>query len=139
MKPYPKAEFQRRRDYVVPALNAIGGVRCRTPKGAFYVFPNVEGVCARLGAFEAHEALAPETRAKTTPAGMLQMFLLYRYGVATMDRASFGRIGSEGQHFLRLSIANSMEDIERGIERIEQASTDADGFRAFVREEGLWD
>ena len=67
------------------------------------------------------------------------MFLLYRYGVATMDRASFGRIGSEGQHFLRLSIANSMDDIQRGIARIKEAVDDSNGFTNFVKEERLWD
>lgn len=131
-------QFERRRDWVVPALNAIEGVSCQMPKGAFYVFPNVSGVCGRLGVFDAHRALEPKMRERATPAGMLQMFLLYRYGVATMDRASFGRIGSDGQHFLRLSIANSIEDIQRGIARIEKAVDDPAGFAAFVAEEGLW-
>ena len=132
-------EFERRRDFIVPALNAIDGLRCQLPKGAFYVFPNVSGICDRLGVFEAHEKMPAESRARTTPSGMLQMFLLYRYGVATMDRASFCRIGSEGQHFLRISIANSMEDIERGVARIERAAADPDGFREFVETERLWD
>ncbi|MCG8468979.1 MAG: aminotransferase class I/II-fold pyridoxal phosphate-dependent enzyme [Gemmatimonadetes bacterium] len=131
-------QFEARRDWVVPALNALEGIRCQMPKGAFYIFPNVEGACDRLGIREAHAALPDEARGRATPAGMLQMFLLYRYGVATMDRASFGRIGSEGQHFLRLSIANSMEDIQTGVERIERALSDPDGFHAFVKEEGLW-
>ena len=132
-------EFERRRDFIVPALNGIEGLRCRLPKGAFYVFPNVSGVCERLGVFEAFDAMCPESRARTTPSGMLQMFLLYRYGVATMDRASFCRIGSEGQHFLRISIANSVEDIERGVARIERAVGDPDGFREFLETERLWD
>jgi hypothetical protein len=68
---------------------------------------------------------------------MLQMFLLYRYGVATMDRASFGRIGADDQHFLRLSIANGMEDIRRGVALIEEAVADVEGFARFVDEEGL--
>ena len=66
---------------------------------------------------------------------MLQMFLLYRYGVASMDRASFGRIGAEGQDFLRLSIANSMDDIRRGVARIAEAGNDARGFGEFVQGE----
>ena len=130
--------FEERRDFVVPALNAIPGIQCRLPRGAFYVFPNVAGVCEQLGVLDAHAALDPEARAATTPAGMLQMFLLYRYGVATMDRASFGRIGAEGEHYLRLSIANSMEDIEEGVNRIRAAVQDPDGFQAFLREERLW-
>ena len=128
--------FEERRNRIVPALNGIPGVGCRTPKGAFYVFPDVSGVCDRLGAYEACERLhkvAP--RHRTTPAGMLQMFLLYRYGVATMDRASFGTIGAEGQDFLRISIANGMRDIRRGVERIAAAATDARGFAEFARSE----
>ncbi len=124
--------FERRRDWIVPALNDVPGVRCRTPKGAFYVFPDVSGLCERLGIYEAHAALPGEARCRATPAGMLQMFLLYRYGVATMDRASFGRIGAEGQDFLRLSIANSMDDIRRGVARIGEAAEDAAGFAQFV-------
>ncbi len=131
-------QFERRRNFVVPALNDIEGIRCPTPRGAFYVFPNVAGVCETLGVLEAYDALPGAARARTTPAGMLQMFLLYRYGVATMDRASFGRIGADGQHFLRLSIANSMEDIREGVARIERASRDREGFAAFLVEEGLW-
>ncbi len=127
--------FQRRRDWIVPALNEIPGVTCLMPKGAFYVFPDVSGICKRLGAFEAHAALDEPARMRTTPAAMLQMFLLYRYGVATMDRASFGRIGAEGQHFLRMSIANGMDDIRRGVGRIGRAAGDADGFANFVGEE----
>ena len=128
--------FEERRNRIVPALNEIPGVSCRTPKGAFYVFPDVSEVCERLGVYEACETFhkaAPHRR--TTPAGMLQMFLLYRYGVATMDRASFGTIGAEGQDFLRISIANSMHDIRRGVERIAAAATDARGFAEFARSE----
>ena len=128
-------EFEKRRDWIVPALNAVPGVACRTPKGAFYVFPDISGVCARLGVYEAHAALPEPARQRATPAGMLQMFLLYRYGVATMDRASFGRIGAEGQDFLRLSIANSMDDIRRGVARIAEAAQDAAGFAAFAAQE----
>ena len=132
------AAFERRRDRVVPALNAVPGVRCQLPKGAFYVFPNVGGMCERLGVIEAYQELSPESRARTSPSGMLQMFLLYRYGVATMDRPSFGRLGAEGQHYLRLSIAASMERLQTGVGRIAEAADDADGFRAFLEEERLW-
>ncbi len=131
--------FEERRDWVVPALNSIDGVKCQNPKGAFYVFPNVAGACERLGIFEAWERLAPAARKRTTPAGMLQMFVLYRYGVATMDRASFGAIGSEGQHFLRLSIATSLERLQEGVRRLAQAVDDRAGFEAFLEEERLWD
>jgi len=67
------------------------------------------------------------------------MFLLYRYGVATMDRPSFGQIGTEGQHFLRLSIANGLTEIKRGVARIAEAVEDRQGFATFLEEERLWD
>jgi hypothetical protein len=92
------------------ALNAIPGIRCQRPKGAFYVFPNVAGLCERLGLLEAYEALPPDMRAGTSPSRLLQSCLLGTYGVATVDRNSFGRIGADGQHFLRLSIATSLDD-----------------------------
>jgi aspartate aminotransferase len=130
--------FQERRDWVVKALNDIPGVRCQNPKGAFYVFPNVEGVVKQLGILDAYEKLSEETRKKASPSAMLQMFLLYKYGVATMDRNSFGRIGAEGQHFLRLSIATSLDRLKEGVERMHRASTDVDGFAAFMREEKLY-
>jgi aspartate/methionine/tyrosine aminotransferase len=132
-------EFERRRDWVVPALNRIEGIGCQSPKGAFYVFPNVAGVCERLDVFEAYGSLSPEARSRTTPAGMLQMFLLYAYGVATMDRNSFGSIGAEGQHFLRLSIATGMDQLKEGVRRIEKAAGDRAGFERFLEKERLWD
>ena len=132
------AAFERRRDWVVPALNDIDGVRCQMPKGAFYVFPNVSGLCERLGVLDAYEAMDDAQKQRTSPSGMLQMFLLYRYGVATMDRNSFGRLGAEGQHFLRLSIANSLEQLQAGVAKIAEAAEDRDGFARFLDEEKLW-
>ncbi|MEM9594121.1 MAG: aminotransferase class I/II-fold pyridoxal phosphate-dependent enzyme, partial [Acidobacteriota bacterium] len=67
------AAFERRRDWVVPALNDLPGVRCQNPKGAFYVFPNVGGLCERLGVHDAYAAMTDAQRAKTSPSGMLQM------------------------------------------------------------------
>ena len=130
--------FQERRDWIVPALNEIEGVRCQLPRGAFYVFPNVEGLCRNLDVFAAHERLPEMERSRVTPAHMLQMFLLYRYGIATMDRASFGVIGSEGQHYLRLSIANSLDEIQKGVRRLADASADAGGFARFAEENPPW-
>ena len=124
--------FQRRRDLVVPALNAIDGVTCQNPKGAFYAFPNISGVVEKLGAQEAFDAMPQGVRERTSPATLVQLFLLYRYKVATMDRRSFSTLGSEGQHFLRLSIANSDEELAEAVRRIAQASTDADGFQNFI-------
>ena len=69
---------------------------------------------------------------------MLQMFLLYSYGVATMDRNSFGKIGAEGQHFLRLSIATSLDRLKEGVSRICTAFTDRAGFVRFINDEKLY-
>lgn len=124
--------FQRRRDLVVPALNAIDGVRCQNPKGAFYAFPNIQGIVERLGAQEACDRLPPNIAERTSPATLFQLFLLYRYHVATMDRRSFSTLGSEGQHYLRLSIANSDEELAEAVRRIGEAATDVDGFQAFM-------
>jgi aspartate/methionine/tyrosine aminotransferase len=126
--------FQKRRDFVVSALSSIDGISCQTPKGAFYVFPNIAGVCENLGAIELHAALPPSLRDVTTPSTLFQLFLLFRHHVATLDRKSFGRIGSEGKHFLRLSIATSMQQLEIGMWSIEEASKDIDGFVRFVKE-----
>ena len=128
------AAFQKRRDLVVDGLNAIDGIRCQKPRGAFYVFPNIEGVCRSLGVIDAYEQLAPELKARTTPSTLFQMFLLFRWHVATMDRKSFGRIGTEGKHYLRLSIATAETDLAEAVGRIRSASTDRSGFADFVRE-----
>ncbi|MEQ8330864.1 MAG: aminotransferase class I/II-fold pyridoxal phosphate-dependent enzyme [Longimicrobiales bacterium] len=125
--------FQRRRDMVVEGLNAIDGVSCQLPRGAFYAFPNVAGVVQRLGIDEAYRGLPSDVRERTSPATLLQLFLLYRYHVATMDRRSFSTLGSEGQHFLRLSVANADAELAEAVSRIAEASTDADGFRAFMK------
>ncbi|HEX8981364.1 MAG TPA: pyridoxal phosphate-dependent aminotransferase [Ktedonobacterales bacterium] len=89
------AEFNRRRDLIVRGLNAIPGVTCRWPRGAFYVFPNITGT-----GLTSHEVAD---------------LLLYEGGVATLAGTSFGRFG-EG--YIRLSYANSTENLERALERI---------------------
>ena len=89
--------FDRRRKLVVQKMNAITGVRCATPKGAFYAFPNIS-----------------ETGWK---AKELASALLEETGVATIGGPDFGILG-EG--YIRISYANSEENIERAIDRIEQ-------------------
>ena len=133
------AAFQERRDLVVSELNAIDGVTCQNPKGAFYVFPNIGGACESLGAVEAWQNLADDVRDKTSPSTLFQMFLLFEYQVATMDRKSFGRIGSEKFHYLRLSFATDTESLKEGLRRIARASQDREGFgRFFERGENLY-
>jgi aspartate/methionine/tyrosine aminotransferase len=89
------AEFDRRRAVVVRGLNKLPGVRAATPKGAFYAFPNISA-----------------TGWKAKP---LASALLEEAGVATIGGPDFGVYG-EG--FIRLSYANSTENIERALVRI---------------------
>ncbi|PYV56934.1 MAG: aspartate aminotransferase [Acidobacteria bacterium] len=91
-----RLEFQRRRDMFVAGLNRIKGFSCRTPHGAFYVFPNVTA-----------------TGWKSKP---LADALLEEAGMACLSGTSFGEFG-EG--YLRFSIANSTENLQRALERIE--------------------
>lgn len=127
------AAFQERRDVVVAGLNAIEGIHCHKPTGAFYVFPNIGGLCESLGATEAWEALEETRRHATSPSTLVQRFMLFRYAVATMDRRSFGRIGTEGKHFLRISIATGLDDLNEAVRRFDAASRDRAGFQEFLR------
>ena len=126
------ATFQQRRDVIVNRLNAIDGVTCRTPGGAFYLFPNIEGICRRLGVFDAYHAMPDPVRWGTSPSTLFQMFALYCHQVAVMDRRSFGAIGSEGRHYLRLSIAADLETLKEGVRRIAVAADDTAGFAEFI-------
>ena len=90
-------EFQRRRDVFVAGLNRIKGFSCRMPKGAFYVFPNVT-----------------KTGWKSKK---LADALLEEAGVACLSGTAFGDFG-EG--YLRFSVANSQENLQRALTRIEQ-------------------
>jgi aspartate aminotransferase len=88
--------FKARRDAIVGGLNKIDGISCRTPAGAFYVFPNISGL--GLGT------------AKTVADRVLQ-----EAGVACLAGTAFGAVG-EGH--LRLSYANSLENLQLAVERI---------------------
>ncbi len=92
------AEFRRRRDRIVNGLNAIPGVRCHMPRGAFYAFPNVE--------------------AFGRPVEELAEYLLAQAGVAVLPGTSFG---ANGRGHLRLSYANSIENIDKALDRMARA------------------
>ena len=92
------AELKRRRDTIVDGLNAIEGISCKRPLGAFYVFPNVTKV--------------PMDFKK------LPDYLLYDHGVATLSGTAFGEYG---KGYLRLSYAGSMESIKKALERMDVA------------------
>jgi len=89
------AEFDRRRRVVVDGLNSLPGISCRTPKGAFYAFPNIS-----------------QTGWKAKP---LASALLEEAGVATIGGPDFG---VHGEGYIRVSYANSTENIRRAIERM---------------------
>ena len=83
-------------------------------------------------ALDAHASLPAAVRDKTAPSTLFQLFLLHEYQVATLDRRSFGSIGSEGQHYLRISIATAIDSLREAVRRIGVAAKDRDGFRRFV-------
>lgn len=112
-----KRTFHERRDLIVERLNAIDGITCLTPAGAFYVWPNVTEVCANLE--------LPDSKA-------LQDYLLFDAGVAVLGRQCFGRRAEdEDQEYVRFSYAASTDAIEAGIDRIAEAVADVDRAAAF--------
>jgi aspartate/methionine/tyrosine aminotransferase len=95
------AEFRRRRDVVVKGLNAVPGITCWAPQGAFYVFPNVR-------------ALGLPSSAEVADR------LLNEAGVATLAGTCFG---AAGEGYLRLSYANSLANLEKAVSRIAEWSS----------------
>ncbi len=92
------AQFRRRRDVMIAGLNEIPGVACRMPAGAFYAFPNVKSF------------------GRTSKE--IADYLLQEAGVALLPGTSFG---SYGEGYLRLSYANSVENIEKALGRMREA------------------
>ena len=90
-------EFKRRRDAFVAGLNTIKGFSCRMPKGAFYAFPNI----TKTG----------------WPSKKLASTLLEEAGVACLAGTAFG---DYGEGFLRFSVANSLENLNKALDRINQ-------------------
>jgi aspartate/methionine/tyrosine aminotransferase len=90
-------EFRARRDLIVSGLNELPGVECISPQGAFYAFPNVSGT--------------------GLPAGELADLLLNEAGVACLSGTAFGR---HGEGHLRLSYANSRENISLALDRMNE-------------------
>ena len=95
------AELKGRRDVIVDGLNAIEGITCKRPLGAFYVFPNVTAMPMSSDDFAE--------------------YLLQEHGVATLSGTAFGEYGDG---YLRLSYAGSLDSIEEGLKRIKKAVAD---------------
>ena len=124
--------FEDRRNLIWQQLNDIDGITCQKPGGAFYLFPNISGVCQKLDLIKKHDTL-PKNK-QTSPANLFQMFALYEHQVAVMDRKSFGQIGAEGKHFLRLSIAAENSILEEGVNRLKSATEDLSGLDRFIKD-----
>ena len=92
------AAFRRRRDLIVEGLNTLPGVSCVKPKGAFYVFPNIRGT-------------GMDSRS-------CESFMMNEAGVACLSGSAFGQYG-EG--YLRLSYANSVENLTQALENMRTA------------------
>ncbi|MBC7235349.1 MAG: pyridoxal phosphate-dependent aminotransferase [Chloroflexi bacterium] len=90
--------FRQRRDVIVKGLNELPGVRCVMPAGAFYVFPNITGT--------------------GMTSAQCESFFMDKAGVACLSGAAFGQYG-EG--YLRLSYANSIENIQKALDRMASA------------------
>jgi len=99
------AEFKRRRDTIVAALNAVPGITCATPPGAFYVFPRVAALYGKT-----HRGKA------ITNSNEFSEFLLEEANVAVIAGGAFGN-----DEYIRLSYATSMELIVEGTKRIARA------------------
>jgi len=124
--------FEERRNIIWQQINNIDGITCQKPGGAFYLFPNIAGVCEKLDLIEKHNRLPNDQQ--SSPANLFQMFALYEHQVAVMDRKSFGQIGADGKHFLRLSIAAETSILEEGVQRLKNASEDISGLDRFIKE-----
>jgi len=98
-------EFQKRRDIIVERLNAIDGITCRKPEGAFYVFPNIGGLLNKSG----------RGKKLSSPCEIAD-YLLEEAKVAAVPGEDFG-----SNAHIRFSYATSLEDIEKGCARIRDA------------------
>jgi len=95
--------FRQRRGRIVEGLNAIDGITCQMPGGAFYVWPNVTEACKMTGIADSED---------------LRKRLLHEVGVAILADIHFGtRVEGDGEH-VRFSYASSFEDIDNGLAKI---------------------
>jgi len=97
-------EFQRRRDHIVKRLNRIPGISCLKPPGAFYVFPDISRI---IGKSYNGKIIRDSIS--------LAQLLLYEAKVAVVPGAAFG-----ADEHLRFSYATSMENIDKGLDRVEE-------------------
>jgi aspartate aminotransferase len=101
-------EFERRRDYVVERLNAMEGISCFKPLGAFYAFPNVSATYGKRSAV-----------GRITTSAAFTEHLLQTMGVAVVPGEAFG-----DDRCVRLSFATSMDQLRQGLDRLERFAKD---------------
>jgi len=102
--PLMLAEYRKRRDYVIPTLRSMPGVRCAEPGGAFYAYPNISAFLGKNG--------------MATPLD---------FSAALLDEAHVAVVPSEAfgtEEHVRISYATSMKELERGLERIRRFLAD---------------
>jgi len=97
--------FEQRRNFVVRRLNAIPGITSNTPRGAFYIFPNIAALFGRRAQGQ-----------PLTTAAEVAAYLLEAAGVAVVPGDAFGE-----DHYMRISYASSMTELEDGLARIDTA------------------
>lgn len=102
-----RQEFDKRRKYIVDTFNEIAGITCRTPKGAFYAFPDISSFIGK--AFKGQ---------KITSDDDFATLLLDNYYVVAVPGSSFGAPG-----FLRFSYATSLDEIKQGLELLKEFTT----------------
>lgn len=124
--------FERRRDETWSRINQIPGLSCHKPEGAFYLFPNISRLCSNLGLIDFYSNLPEDKKEQSSPATLFQMFALYEHQVAVLDRRSFGSIGSENKHYIRVSIASSSDALNHGLNKLQDASQDFVGLDRFL-------
>ena len=96
-------EYERRRDYIVDTIREIPGLSSADPKGAFYLFINCKEICAKSG----------------MNSQQLAEYLLDKYGIALVAGTVFG---DSGEGYMRMSFANSYENIVEGCRRLREAA-----------------
>ena len=96
-------EYERRRDYIVDTIREIPGLSSADPKGAFYLFINCKAICAKSG----------------MNSQQLAEYLLDKYGIALVAGTVFG---DSGEGYMRMSFANSYENIVEGCRRLREAA-----------------
>ena len=96
-------EYERRRDYIVDTIRGIPGLSSADPKGAFYLFINCKAICAKSG----------------MNSQQLAEYLLDKYGIALVAGTVFG---DSGEGYMRMSFANSYENIVEGCRRLREAA-----------------